>query len=177
MIQGTNFSLRTITEADLPEFQQYMANIALRGDYYPHFIASEKAIRDAYAKDGFWSEDRGILLILDEQGKMIGDIEFFKPVEYWNAYEIAYLLFDPAARGKGIVSEATRLLTRYLFENRLVNRIHLCIHPDNAASRRVAEKCGYTLEGTMRGAWFQRGKHHDMLMYSMLRDELPQLDT
>ena len=102
---------------------------------------------------------------------MIGDIQYFKPVPYWNAYEIAYLMFDPSERGKGVMTEATRLLTEYLFKNRLVNRIHLCIHADNRPSRRVAEKCGFTLEGTMRGVWFQGGRHQDMLMYSLLREE------
>jgi RimJ/RimL family protein N-acetyltransferase len=173
MIKGKKSLLRPLTEADLPEFQRHMADYAPRGDYYPHFIVSEAEIRQNYARDGYWTEDHGLLLIVNDGGKMIGDIEFFKPVEYWNAYEIAYLLFDPAERGKGIVTEATQLLTRYLFENRLVNRIQLCIHPENLASRRIAEKCGYTLEGTARGAWFQRGQHVDMQVFSILRSELP----
>jgi RimJ/RimL family protein N-acetyltransferase len=47
----------------------------------------------------------------------------------------------------------------------------LIIHPDNAASRRVAEKAGYQFEGIARGAWYNRGKHHDVAVYAVLQKE------
>jgi RimJ/RimL family protein N-acetyltransferase len=172
MIRGSSFVLRTLNESDLPEYQSYMADIANRGDYFPHFIQSETDIRNHFHEDGFWTPDRGLLLIVNDEGKMIGLIQFFKPVPYWNAYEIAYLMFDATQRGKGIMTDATHLLVRYLFDNKLINRLQLGIHPENRASQRVAEKCGFTLEGTMRGCWFQSGKHNDMRMYSILREEV-----
>jgi RimJ/RimL family protein N-acetyltransferase len=42
----------------------------------------------------------------------------------------------------------------------------------NAASRRVAEKCGFKLEGIARGAMFHRGQNYDLEMYSILRAEV-----
>ena len=62
------------------------------------------------------------------------------------------------------MSEAVRLLTHYLFDTRKVNRIQLVIHPENGASRRVAE-------GTMRGAWYHRSQYHDVAIYALLRNE------
>ena len=44
MIQAENFLLRTLTEADLPEFQRFMADLTYRGEYYPHFIQTETQI-------------------------------------------------------------------------------------------------------------------------------------
>jgi RimJ/RimL family protein N-acetyltransferase len=39
----------------------------------------------------------------------------------------------------------------------------------------VAEKCGYKHEGTARGAWYNRGRHHDVEVYAILhRDVLGQ---
>jgi RimJ/RimL family protein N-acetyltransferase len=172
MIKSDLFSLRTIRETDLAALHLLRSNIDSRGDYYPRQIPSEVASRKRFESDGYWGSDSGSLLILNQADRIIGEIEFFKPVPYWNAYEIAYILFDQDERGKGIVTEATRLLVRYLFETRTVNRIQLCIHPDNVPSRRVAEKLGFTHEGTARGAWFQRGKHQDMEVYSILRDEV-----
>jgi [ribosomal protein S5]-alanine N-acetyltransferase len=58
---------------------------------------------------------------------------------------------------QGVATEAVRLLVCYLFENKRVNRIRLVIHPDNVASRRLAEKCGFRHEGTARGAWYHQG--------------------
>jgi RimJ/RimL family protein N-acetyltransferase len=103
---------------------------------------------------------------------MIGYIEFFKTVNYLDEYEIGYLIFQPEHRGKGATTEALNLMVRYLFETKRMNRLRLIIHPDNAASRRVAEKCGFRHEGTARGAWFNKGKHQDVEVYAILRDEV-----
>jgi [ribosomal protein S5]-alanine N-acetyltransferase len=64
-----------------------------------------------------------------------------------------------------------RLLVDYLFGARKVYRISLVIVPENALSRRVAEKCGFQLEGTVRGAFFNGGRSLDVLIYSLLRDD------
>ena len=45
------------------------------------------------------------------------------------------------------------------------------IVPENTASRRIAEKCGFVLEGTVRGAFFNGGRNHDVVLYSLLRDD------
>ncbi len=57
------------------------------------------------------------------------------------------------------------MLVDYLFANKKEHRIHLVIVPENAASRRIAEKCGFTLEGTVRGAFFNDGRNQDVLLY------------
>jgi RimJ/RimL family protein N-acetyltransferase len=73
-------------------------------------------------------------------------------------------------RGKGIMTEVVNMMVRYLFEAKQMNRIRLVIHPDNAASRRLAEKCGFKHEGTARGAWYNKGRHNDVEIYSILHD-------
>jgi RimJ/RimL family protein N-acetyltransferase len=172
MLRGSSFHLRPITEDDLPIFKQQMMTIDNRGDFYPHTIHSPVEIRRQFEKNGYWGEESGILLIVSDEGVIAGQIEFFKAVPYWSAYEISYLLYEQAERGKGIVTEAVNLLVRYLFENKTVNRLQLAIHPENASSLRVAEKCGFTHEGTARGAWFSKGRYHDMEMFSILRSEV-----
>ena len=67
----------------------------------------------------------------------------------------------------GYVTEAVQLLVDHLFATKKKHRIHLVIVPENAASRRIAEKCGFTLEGTVRGAFFNDGRNQDVLLYSL----------
>jgi ribosomal-protein-alanine N-acetyltransferase len=172
MLKGTSFHLRLITEADLPVFAEQMRTIDNRGDYYPHMVVSPVAIRKQFERNGYWDEKSGILLIVGDAGAIIGQIEFFEVVDYWSAFEISYLLYDQAERGKGIVTESVSLLVRYLFENTTVNRLQLAIHPENVPSLRVAEKCGFTHEGTARGAWYNKGAYHDMEIFSILRGEV-----
>jgi RimJ/RimL family protein N-acetyltransferase len=59
----------------------------------------------------------------------------------------------------------------YLFDRKKENQIRLIIHPDNAGSKRVAQKCGYKYEGVARGAWFHRGRNQDVEVHALLRDE------
>ena len=112
-----------------------------------------------------------MLLMITGEGEIAGHIEFFKPVDYWDAFELSYLLYDDRFAGRGYTTEAVQLVVDYLFGPKKQNRIQLDIVPENAASRRVAEKCGFTLEGTSRGAFFNGGRNHDLVIYSLLRSD------
>ena len=171
MLRGTSIQLRPVRETDLDALFGHLTNIGNRGDYFPVNVQSETSLRKEFHDNGLWSKDEGLLLIINEQQTLIGHIEFFKPVAYLDGYELSYLIYDSAETGKGVTSEAVRLLLRYLFDSKKVNRIQLVIHPDNAASQRIAEKNGFAYEGTMRGAWYHRGQYHDVKVFALLRQE------
>ena len=48
---------------------------------------------------------------------------------------------------KGYTTQAVQMLTQYAFEELALHRVEINLRPENAASRRVAEKAGYILEG------------------------------
>lgn len=52
---------------------------------------------------------------------------------------------------KGYTSEAVEAICRYGFEVLGLKRISITCHENNDASRRVAEKCGFSLELHARG--------------------------
>jgi ribosomal-protein-alanine N-acetyltransferase len=145
--------------------------ISDRGPYFPLGVMSEPAFRGRFAEHGFWQREEGTLLILTPDDEMAGHIEFFKPVSYWDAFELSYQLYGERFAGRGYATEAVQLLVDFLFANKKQHRIHLVIVPENAASRRVAEKCGFVLEGTARGALFNDGRNQDVLLYSLLRTD------
>ena len=124
-----------------------------------------------FAENGFWQRDEGMLLIETDDGEVAGHIEFFLAVSYWDAYELSYQLYGDRFAGRGYTTEAVQLLVDYLFGSKKRHRIHLVIVPENAASCRIAEKCGFVLEGTVRGAFFNGGRNQDVLLYSLLRDD------
>ena len=69
------------------------------------------------------------------------------------------------------MTEAVQLLVDYLFGAKKEHRIQLVIVGENGASRRIAETCGFALEGTVRGAFFNDGRNQDVLLYSLLRSD------
>ena len=171
MLRGKHVTLRPVRQADLDAMYEAHVDITSRGAFFPLGVMSESTFKSRFAETGFWQREEGMLLITAEDAPMAGEIEFFKPVAYWDCFELSYQLYDQRYAGRGFITEAVQLLTDYLFGAKKQHRIQLDIVPENAASRRIAEKCGFTLEGTARGAFFNGGRNQDLLIYSLLRDD------
>jgi RimJ/RimL family protein N-acetyltransferase len=172
MLHGRLIQLRLVREADLDAMYEAHTNIADRGPHFPLGVLSEPAFRREFAEHGFWKPDEGTLLIFTvDTDELAGHIEFFRAVSYWDAFELSYQLYGDRFSGRGYATEAVQLLVDYLFAAKQRHRIHLVIVPENAASRRIAEKCGFVLEGTVRGAFFNDGHNHDVLLYSLVRTD------
>ena len=95
----------------------------------------------------------------------LGEILLFS--REWQAGELAYVV-APFARGRGIATDALKLLTRWAFDQLGLQRLQLKADPDNAASQRVAEKAGYQREGLLRSSFVVRGRRSDSVLYSRL---------
>jgi RimJ/RimL family protein N-acetyltransferase len=171
MLQGRLIQLRTVREADLDSMYAAHVEISDRGPHFPLGVLSEPAFRREFADSGFWQQDEGMLLIVTPDGEMAGHIEFFRAVSYWDAFELSYQLYGDRFAGRGYATEAVQLLVDYLFATKPRFRVHLVIVPENLASCRIAEKCGFVREGTVRGAFFNDGRNHDVLLYSLLRTD------
>lgn len=77
---------------------------------------------------------------------------FYHPEHGIDDIEIGYRL-DPAHWNRGLITEAARAVRDHGFRDWKLSRAISLIHPDNAPSRRVAEKNGMTIEKeiTFRG--------------------------
>ncbi|MFE0845664.1 GNAT family N-acetyltransferase [Streptomyces rochei] len=65
----------------------------------------------------------------------------------------------PEARGRGVATRALLLASRWAFAELGLHRLELDHALGHDVSCRVAERCGYAAEGTMRGAIFEAGRH------------------
>ena len=94
----------------------------------------------------------------------------------WNeAHDVAEIGYwaRVEARGRGVTTRALRLASDLAFEEGAA-RVQLRADVENVASRRVAEKAGFTAEGVLREAhWNARlGRRQSWVMYSVLPGEL-----
>jgi RimJ/RimL family protein N-acetyltransferase len=178
MIKGKAVILRTVKESDLDLVLQAYSDVRTRGDFEDMDLSTEPELRKQLAEDGFWSQDKGALHITDLKDFLLGFVAFWKPSvgPHRVGYEIAYAIFNPNNRGKGYASEAVSLFVPFLFETRNVERVQALTHPNNIASRRVLEKCGFKLEGTLRKMVLYRGRPADANTYSILREECGPLN-
>lgn len=123
-----------------------------------------------------------------EQGRRDGNREAFAIVDAAESFlgiavafgidreartvELGYVV-APSARGRGVGSQALRLLTDWAFEHLDVLRIELRIAVENEGSKRVAERAGYTREGVLRSLHFKQGIRADTEVWSRLHDDPP----
>jgi RimJ/RimL family protein N-acetyltransferase len=84
--------------------------------------------------------------------------------------ELGYLTAT-AARGRGIATAALAQLTDWAFATRGLHRVTLVIDAENAGSEKVAQRCGYTREGLLRGAFLKPGRRGDLLLYAKLKTD------
>ena len=174
-LRGELISLRLVRRADIDGLFELLNDLSTRGAL-GHFLKSETDIRRRFEQDGYWSDNSGTLLMVDTATDIVGWIGFTPVVFYFYGYEISYQVFGDQYSGKGYATEALGLLTDYLFSTKLMNRLQLSIRPDNFASRRVAEKCGYTKEGVMRSIAFSQGRFRDMELWSITREMHEAID-
>ena len=143
MLKGNTVTLRTVSERDLERLYALHSDIANRGDFFPRGVMSQPKFRAQFQETGFWTKEEGMLVILDKRDEIIGHVEFYKTVSYLDEVELSYIMYSEEHRAKGAMTEAVSLTVHYLFETRPLNRIRLVIQPSNAASRRLAENCGF----------------------------------
>lgn len=177
MIAGKKIDLRNIAPHELNEVYHLITDINAKGPYWHLTIQSAKEFLKEYESTGFWGSEEGRMLILSKSGEYVGEILYFKGLDYQSGFEVGYELFDNRFSGQGYMSEALLLFCAYMFSIRPINRIQVNVMELNLPSQKVAEKCGFTYEGTMRKATFHNGDYHNLKLYSLLREECPPLES
>lgn len=85
--------------------------------------------------------------------------------------ELAILLGERSAWGRGIGLESARLVVEHGFGSMNLHRIHLGTTEDNVAMRRIAERLGMRQEGVRREAAFNDGRYVDVIEYGLLASD------
>lgn len=101
--------------------------------------------------------------------KIVGNIEM--NIKDWDGVgEIGFIIHQDHW-GKGLATEAVKLIMDYSFEKCELQRIVALCCPENGASLRVLEKAGMVKEGTLRKDILIKGEWKDSCVYSLLREE------
>jgi RimJ/RimL family protein N-acetyltransferase len=116
------------------------------------------------------NRDHRVHLFLKEPMTFIGssglhDIDWSVPKA-----EIGYWIRTPYG-GRGYVTEAVREITRFALEDLGMNRVEIRMSSRNGKSRAVAERLGFTFEGTLRSdARHVDGTLRDTCIYALVRE-------
>ena len=129
---------------------------------------AEWFVRDCMARDGQKVLFRAILA----DGACVGSISVTQGADVCRrGGELGYWLAEPLW-GKGVMTWAVREMCREAFQKLDIVRIYAEPYAYNAGSRQVLEKCGFTLEGTLRQSVYKNGRMLDSCIYALLKEEL-----
>lgn len=109
-----------------------------------------------------------------DSDRLLGIIELLDFNLKINMVSIGYFLAE-AQWGRGIATEAVRMLVEFLFTDVNVNRIQAEVMPANENSKKVLLKNGFIKEGMLRQATLWSGKGVvDLEIYSILKEDYVQ---
>jgi RimJ/RimL family protein N-acetyltransferase len=166
--------LRLITDADLPAIVE-----AIKDPAIPRYTTIPQPYGDAEARQ--WQRaslaglatgtDLPTVIVDADDDTLLGAVGIHGLSPESGRCSAGYWLAEPA-RGRGVATRGLRLLCDYAFTELEAQRIELWIEPGNRASLAVAERVGFSREGLLRSFMPIRGVRRDMLMYSLLPDDL-----
>ena len=171
----TDFTLRPWREADAASIARYADNAksaANLRDVFPCPYAPQDAA--TFVESCIRQEGRGQMCrAIEVDGEAAGSIGLFLGSDvYRRSAELGYWLGEPFW-GRGIMTAAVETMCREGFAAWDIVRIHAEAFARNAASRRVLEKAGFALEGTLRRSVYKNGEMLDSCIYALVREEAP----
>ncbi|MEU2622294.1 GNAT family N-acetyltransferase [Streptomyces sp. NPDC007157] len=146
-----------------PDIQRWTT---IPSPYLPEHARSftEQLVPDGWAEGSMFTF--GVFLPTGELAGMLGlTMRSLGTAEvgFWAAKEF---------RGRGYITEATLAAARWGFTQLAIDRVEWRAEVGNQGSRAVAERAGFTIEGTLRSALNNKGVRRDGWVGSLLPSDL-----
>jgi RimJ/RimL family protein N-acetyltransferase len=114
--------------------------------------------------------------VIEADGQRAGCVAFHRTNERNRIAEAGRFAIHPSFRGRHIGTDAALMFQRYLLVDLDFHRVELQIYGFNERAIAHAERCGYVREGVKRKAYLRHGEWQDAVLFSLLREELPDLN-
>lgn len=173
VLRGERVRLTALDEGDLPRLASWQQD----GEYLRLLDATPAHPRSAAQLRGWLAEEQrgggnfifGIRPL--ESDDVLGFVSVGEIV--WNQ-RVGWLTIgigDPAARGQGYGTDATRLALGFAFGELNLRRMQLTVFAYNERGIALYERLGFRREGVFREFLERDGRTWDMYLYGILRRE------
>lgn len=172
MPEGDRIRLTPLEQEDLPLIVEWRNQPSVRRCFFDKSIISRSG-QEEWFRRYLADPSRQIFIArLKEKGEAVGMIGFYAiDMAHHNAEIGSTIVAGNAARGQGYGTEMVRAMLEYGFRDLNLHRIYAYAIDGNLASVRVKQKCGFRIEGHLRGAHYCEGVYRDVVLLSILRDE------
>jgi RimJ/RimL family protein N-acetyltransferase len=112
--------------------------------------------------------------VIEVDGERAGAMGFEVANRRSKIANLERLAVHPGFRGRRLADEAARLLQRQLLLELGYHRLQLEIYGFNERAIAHAERAGFVREGVKRKAYLRHGEWVDAVLFSLLREDLPE---
>ncbi len=167
--------IRKVRQSDINDIFEYCKNpnVARYVTWEAHQSLEDTQKFIDYAQSSYAKgapEPMVLILKDDPLKKVIGSVGIMPASPRNRTFELAYVVSEEHW-GKGLISEASKVLVNYAFKHFAIERLQCRCDVLNPQSSRVMEKLGMHFEGTLKASMYLKGQSHDMLMYSLVRSD------
>ena len=166
ILQGERIYLRRLTEDDVsddyvrwmndPEINQY-----LESRFHTHTIESTRAFIRSVTNENNYQFG----IFVKETGKHIGNIKIGSINQYHKYADIGFLIGEKNYWGKGIATEAIKLVTDFAFNTLKLHKLFGGLYSPNVGSLHAFQKNGYEQEGIKKSQYLLNGVYYDDIMF------------
>ncbi|WNG41102.1 GNAT family N-acetyltransferase [Archangium violaceum] len=171
VLRGVHAVLRPFRQEDIPSLWAMLHDpecirfTGSRGEY------TRESVDAWYSNRGEVSERLDLAIADVATDACLGEVVLNNLSEVNRSCGFRICLAGPHAFGRGLGTEATRLILRHAFETVGLHRVELEVYDFNPRARHVYEKAGFVLEGIRRQSLFWEGAWHDTLIMAVLAHE------
>ena len=170
-VKGTIVYLRPITLSDVNATylswlhdNEVMQGIATSG----YTLENLKA----YVEERLLNSDVAFFAICSQDtNEHIGNIKIDFHDKKANVSELGLLIGNKNYWGKGVGFEACKLAINYGFTNMGLRKLYLAVYENNLNAKKLYEKLGFKLEGTLRKHVMADGKLCDKYLMGIFKEE------
>jgi RimJ/RimL family protein N-acetyltransferase len=109
--------------------------------------------------------------------RALGIASYLRIAPEHGVIEIGHIWFGAPLQRTTAATEAIYLMARHAFDDLGYRRLEWKCNALNAASRRAAERFGFSFEGVFRNHMVLKGHNRDTAWYAIIDDEWPAIRT
>jgi len=119
---------------------------------------------------GLGNKENIVFAIVTKEEKHIGNVGLHKIDYLSKTAELGIIIGKKQEWGKGVATEAEKLMIDYGFNSLNLQKIYASIFADNIGSQKAAQKNGARLEGTLKKHVYKNGKYNDLTCMAFFKE-------
>jgi len=140
------------------------------------FPLSEKELRGGFVGglNDFYKDDKKLFMLETISGEYAGQLQVWDANRRAGVFRHGVFL-EEKFRAQGLAGEALVIVLDFYFNELNYRKASPYIYSYNIYSQKFHEKFGFKLEARIKEEHYTRNNYHDLLYYSLFKDEFNEL--